>query len=90
MTEGSGAVRAQDILLPLAYNVAAILVGGALAFVLKWLMQRVTSDYNRLLLVVIMLMGLGGRLRGGGRFPAACLHGFWRDAREPFPQADLV
>ena len=29
MTEGSGAVRAQDILLPLAYNVAAILVGGA-------------------------------------------------------------
>ena len=60
MTEGSGAVRAQDILLPLAYNVAAILVGGALAFVLKWLMQRVTSDYNRLLLVVIMLMGLAG------------------------------
>ena len=57
---GSGAVRAQDILLPLAYNVAAILVGGALAFVLKWLMQRVTSDYNRLLLVVIMLMGLAG------------------------------
>ena len=48
MTEGSGAVRAQDILLPLAYNVAAILVGGALAFVLKWLMPVSYTHLNQI------------------------------------------
>ena len=84
MTEGSGAVRAQDILLPLAYNVAAILVGGALAFVLKWLMQRVTSDYNRLLLVVIMPMAAWRAPARRWTFPPlACM--VLRDAREPFP-----
>ena len=55
-----GGVEARDVLLPLAYNLAAIVVGALLALVLQWLMRRVFSNYNRLILVVTMLMALAG------------------------------
>ena len=56
----AGRADAASILLPIAYNIAAVALGAGMAFLLKWGERRVTSRYNRLLMVVILLLTLSG------------------------------
>ena len=56
----AGKADAASILLPIAYNIAAVALGASMAFLLKWGERRVTSRYNRLLMVVILLLTLSG------------------------------
>ena len=56
----AGKADAASILLPIAYNIAAVALGAGMAFLLKWGERRVTSRYNRLLMVVILLLTLSG------------------------------
>ena len=56
----AGRADAASILLPIAYNIAAVALGASMAFLLKWGERRVTSRYNRLLMVVILLLTLSG------------------------------
>ena len=56
----AGKADAASILLPIAYNIAAAALGASMAFLLKWGERRVTSRYNRLLMVVILLLTLSG------------------------------
>ena len=51
---------AADIVLPIVYNIAALVLGALCALLLNLLMRRVKSDYNHLLLVVILLLALSG------------------------------
>ena len=51
---------AADVVLPIVYNVAALVLGALCALLLNLLMRRVKSDYNHLLLVVILLLALSG------------------------------
>ena len=53
-------LNAASILMPILYNVLAVALGVGMAFLLKWLMKRVLSSYNRLLLVIILLLTLAG------------------------------
>ena len=56
----AGRADAASILLPIAYNIAAVALGASMAFLLKWGERRVSSRYNRLLMVVILLLTLSG------------------------------
>ena len=56
----AGKADAASILLPIACNIAAVALGAGMAFLLKWGERRVTSRYNRLLMVVILLLTLSG------------------------------
>ena len=56
----SGRADALSILLPILYNIAAVALGVGMAFLLRWGEMRVTSRYNRLLMVVILLLALSG------------------------------
>ena len=56
----SGRADALSILLPILYNIAAVALGVGMAFLLRWGETRVTSRYNRLLMVVILLLALSG------------------------------
>ena len=56
----AGRADAASILLPIACNIAAVALGAGMAFLLKWGERRVTSRYNRLLMVVIQLLTLSG------------------------------
>ena len=56
----SGRADALSILLPILYNIAAAALGVGMAFLLRWGETRVTSRYNRLLMVVILLLALSG------------------------------
>ena len=56
----AGRADAASILLPIACNIAAVALGAGMAFLLKWGERRVTSRYNRLLMVVILLLTLSG------------------------------
>lgn len=56
----NGSVDIQGIMLPVLYNIAAIGLGGAAAFLLRQLMRHVLSSYNHLLLTVILLLSLSG------------------------------
>lgn len=60
VAESPGQLDAASILLPIAYNVAAVALGVAMAFLLKWSEKHVRSSYNRLLMVVILLLTLAG------------------------------
>ncbi|HIS03605.1 MAG TPA: cation:proton antiporter [Candidatus Pullichristensenella avicola] len=60
IAESAGVPDAASILLPIAYNIAAVALGVGMAFLLKWAAGRVTSRYNRLLLVIILLLTLAG------------------------------
>lgn len=51
---------AADVVLPIVYNLAALLLGAGCALLLNLLMRRVKSDYNHLLLVIILLLALSG------------------------------
>ena len=53
-------VAIQSIVLPILYNIAAIGLGGAAAFLLRMLMRHVLSSYNHLLMTVILLLSLSG------------------------------
>ena len=57
---GHKSVDVQSIVLPVLYNIAAIGLGGAAAFLLRVLMRHVLSAYNHLLMTVILLLGLSG------------------------------
>ncbi len=56
----TGAVETKDILMPLFYNAAAILVGALFGFLLSKLLTRGRSRDNRLILTVAMLLTLCG------------------------------
>ena len=56
----AGRADAASILLPIVCNIAAVALGAGMAFLLKWGERRVTSRYNRLLMVVILLLTLSG------------------------------
>lgn len=56
----AGRADAASILLSIAYNIAAVALGAGMAFLLKWGERRVSSRYNRLLMVVILLLTLSG------------------------------
>lgn len=56
----NGSVDIQGIMLPVIYNIVAIGLGGAAAFLLRQLMRHVLSSYNHLLLTVILLLSLSG------------------------------
>ena len=56
---GEGSVSAAGILLPLAYNLAAIILGAIFGLVLAKLLSH-RSDDNRLILAVALLLGLSG------------------------------
>ena len=56
----AGRADAASILLPIACNIAAVALGAVMAFLLKWGERRVMSRYNRLLMVVILLLTLSG------------------------------
>ena len=60
MSESATGSMAATVALPIAYNVLAIGLGVGLALLLKVLLRRVHSAYNRLLLVVIMLLEIAG------------------------------
>lgn len=55
-----GSVSARDVLLPLAYNIAAPVLGFGCAFLLSKLLNERRSRDNRLILVTAMLLGLSG------------------------------
>ena len=56
---GEGSVSAAGILLPLAYNLAAIILGAIFGLILAKLLSH-RSDDNRLILAVALLLGLSG------------------------------
>lgn len=58
--DDTGSVRASDILLPLAYNLGAILMGALLGFLLSRLITPGRSRDNRLILTVALLFLLSG------------------------------
>ncbi len=60
LMSNQGGFSAADILLPIVYNIAALALGALCALLLNLLMRRVKSDYNHLLLVIILLLGLSG------------------------------
>ncbi|MEA5016412.1 MAG: cation:proton antiporter [Candidatus Limiplasma sp.] len=53
-------VNLGSVVLPIFYNLAAVGLGGAAAFLLRLLMRHVLSAYNHLLMTVIFLLGLSG------------------------------
>ena len=60
IADSAEAVDISRVLLPIVYNLAAAALGAGMAFLLKWCEKRVTSRYDRLLLVVILLLTLSG------------------------------
>ena len=60
IADSAEAVDISRVLLPIVYNLAAVALGAGMAFLLKWCEKRVTSRYDRLLLVVILLLTLSG------------------------------
>ena len=60
IADSAEAVDISRILLPIVCNLAAVALGAGMAFLLKWCEKRVTSRYDRLLLVVILLLTLSG------------------------------
>ena len=60
IADSAEAVDISRVLLPIVYNLAAVALGVGMAFLLKWCEKRVTSRYDRLLLVVILLLTLSG------------------------------
>ena len=56
----SGIFTVSSILLPLLYNLVAIVLGGVFAFILAKLLRPGRSNDNRLILVIAMLLGLSG------------------------------
>lgn len=60
MSESTSGSMMATVVLPIVYNVVAIALGVGLALLLKALLRHVHSSYNRLLLVVIMLLELSG------------------------------
>ncbi len=60
VTESPEQLSAASILLPIAYNVLAVALGAGMALALKWSERHVRSAYNRLLMVVILLLTLAG------------------------------
>lgn len=56
----SGGVNFWDIMLPIIYNIVAILLGVLLAFLLSKLLKPRRSMDNRLILTIAMLLGLSG------------------------------
>ena len=60
MSESATGSMATTVALPIVYNVLAIGLGVGLALLLKVLLRRVHSAYNRLLLAVIMLLEIAG------------------------------
>lgn len=54
-----GSVGAADVIMPLVYNFIAIAVGVVLGFVLKFLEKKRSKD-NRLIIVIMALVGLSG------------------------------
>ena len=60
MSESATGSMAATVALPIVYNVLAIGLGVGLALLLKVLLRRVHSAYNRLLLAVIMLLEIAG------------------------------
>ena len=60
VAESPGQLDAASILLPIAYNLLAVALGVGMAYLLKWSEKRVHSSYNRLLMVVILLLTLAG------------------------------
>ncbi len=58
---GSNAsVDMQSIMLPILYNLIAIGLGAAAAYLLRQMMRHVLSPYNHLLITIILLIGLSG------------------------------
>lgn len=53
-------VDIQSIALPILYNLIAIGLGAGAAFLLRFLMHRILSSYNHLLMAVILLVGISG------------------------------
>lgn len=62
----------QSILLPIAYNIAAIGLGAAAALLLRLAMRVVGSSYNHLLLTNILLLGLSGVCAAADISPLLC------------------
>ena len=60
MSESTSGSMMASVVLPIVYNAVAIALGVGLALLLKALLRHVHSSYNRLLLVVIMLLELSG------------------------------
>ena len=60
IADSAEAVDISRVLLPIVCNLAAVALGAGMAFLLKWCEKRVTSRYDRLLLVVILLLTLSG------------------------------
>ena len=60
VAESPEQLSAASILLPIAYNVLAVALGAGMALALKWSERHVRSAYNRLLMVVILLLTLAG------------------------------
>lgn len=56
----SGEVSASDILLPIAYNVLALVLGFLCGLILSKIITPSRSQDNRLIIVVAMLLGISG------------------------------
>jgi len=56
----TGNVSAASVLLPIAYNIGAMILGFVFAFVLARLLSPKRSTDNRLILAIAMLVGLSG------------------------------
>ena len=59
IASAEGSVAASDIVMPLVYNAIAIAIGVALGFILKFLEKKRSKD-NRLIIVIMALVGLSG------------------------------
>lgn len=55
-----GAVSVSDIVLPIVYNIVALAIGFASAFLLSKLMTPKRSEDNRLILTIALLLGIAG------------------------------
>lgn len=59
MADVAGSIDSKTVLLPFAYNLLMIVLGGAMGYVLKWLMAKRSVD-NRLIVSIALLFALCG------------------------------
>lgn len=60
VVESADSVSIAGILLPIGFNLLSVVLGIGMGFLLKFLIRRVQSSYNRLLMVIILLLTLAG------------------------------
>ncbi|MFA7222897.1 MAG: cation:proton antiporter [Bacilli bacterium] len=59
-SQNSGGISFETIGLPIIKNLAALLIGGAFGFILKWLMPKKRTTDNRLIISIAMLFTFCG------------------------------